>query len=166
MFRAFAIAVAISASVPAFAGGVAVVDFQKAVNETDEGKTAQSKLDGMYSTRMAEIQKKEAALKKEIEDFQSRAMVLSATARAEEEQALMMKQQQFQQLSMQYEQEMQQTYYTMLQELDKKMRATSAVVAKEKGYDLVLDRAAVIYMGGSTIDMTDVLVQRYNAAQK
>ena len=30
-------------------------------------------------------------------------------------------------------------------------------------YAVVLDKAAVVYYGGDTVDMTDVLIQRYNA---
>lgn len=165
---ALALALNVALAVPssALAGGIAIVDFQRAVNETTEGKSAQSKLDTMYAARRTEIEKMEADLSKEIEDFKSRAMILSDSARSEAEQQLMGKQQRFQQLYLQYEQEMQQTYYTLLQDLDTKMRAISEKVAKEKGYDLVLDRAAVVYMGGSTVDMTDDLVKRYNAGNQ
>ncbi|MEZ4319148.1 MAG: OmpH family outer membrane protein [Myxococcota bacterium] len=171
MIRALAIALFIvlsSLSTPsvALAGGIAVVDFQRAVNETDEGKAAQTKLDNMYSSRLGELKKLEEQLQTEFKDFQSRALVLSDAQKMEEEKKLAAKEQQFLQLNQKYEVEMQQTYYTMLQDLDVKMRAISEKLAKDKGYDIVLDRAAVVYMGGTTIDMTDELVQRYNAAQK
>lgn len=146
------------------AGGIAVIDFQRAVTETNEGKEAQKKLDSMYSARKGEIEKKQQELESEFNDFQSRAILLSDEAKAEAERGLMIKQQEFQQLYMQYEQEMQQTYMTMLQDLDTKMRRTAESVAKDKGFDIVIDRAAVVYMGGSTVDMTDALVQRYNAS--
>lgn len=164
MVRTFALVVMLLVSLPAWAGGIAIVDFQRAVNETEEGKGAQKKLDTMYASRKGEIAKKAEVLEAEIKDFQNRSMILSESARAEEEQKLYGKQQEFQQLSMKYESEMQQTYYTMLQDLDVKMRVISEKVAKEKGYDLVIDRAAVVYMGGSTVDMTDELVKRYNAS--
>lgn len=163
MTRVLAFALALTLAHPAFAGGIAVIDFQRAVNETNEGKAAQAKLDGMYSSRRGEIEKMERELATEIEDFKSRAMILSESARGDAEQQLMAKQQRFQQLYVQYEQEMQQTYLTLLQDLDTKMRTISEKVAKEKGYDLVIDRAAVVYMGGTTVDMTDELVKRYNA---
>ena len=151
------------ASTDALAGGIAVIDFQRAVTETNEGQAAQTKLDGMYSARKTEIENKQKALEAEFNDFQSRAMILSDSAKAEAEQKLMRKQGEFQQLYMQYEQEMQQTYMTMLQELDQKMRQASEKVAKQRGFDLVIDRAAVVYMGGDTVDMTDDLVKAYNA---
>ncbi|MCB9678554.1 MAG: OmpH family outer membrane protein [Alphaproteobacteria bacterium] len=166
MLRALAFAAALSVSTSAFAGGIAVVDFQRAVNETEEGKQAQTKLDAMYSSRLGELKKLEDELKAEYEDYKNRALVLSDAQKMEEEKKIGMKEQRFLQLNQQYEAEMQQTYYTMLQDLDVKMRTISEKLAKEKGYDLVLDRAAVVYMGGTTIDMTEELVKRYNAAQK
>lgn len=149
-------------STPAFASGIAVVDFQRAVTETDEGKSAQQRLDAMYSSRKTEIEKMQSDLEAELQDFQARAMILSEEARAEAEQGLMVKQQQFQSLYVQYQQEMQQNYYTLLQDLDTKMRALTETIAREKGYDLVVDRAAIVYVGGSTVDMTDELIVRYN----
>lgn len=163
MNRFLALSFTLLLSTQALAGGIAVIDFQRAVNETNEGKAAQTKLDTMYASKKTEIETKQKELETEIKDFESRAMILSEAARNEARDKLVQKQAAFQQLYMQYEGEMQQTYMTMLQELDQKMRAISEKVAKEKGYDLVIDRAAVVYMGGSTVDMTNELVQRYNA---
>ena len=149
-------------STPAMAAGIAVVDFQRAVTETDEGKAAQQRLDAMYASRKTEIEKMQSDLETELKDFQARAMILSEEARAEAEQTLMVKQQQFQALYVQYQQEMQQNYFTLLQDLDTKMRALTETIAREKGFDLVVDRAAIVYVGGGTIDMTDELIVRYN----
>ena len=74
----------------------------------------------------------------------------------------MAKQQRFQQMYMQYEQEMQSTYYQLLADLDAKMRTLTEKIAKEKSYSLVVDKAAVVYVGSDTIDMTNDLIQRYN----
>lgn len=163
MLRWFTLLIALFVATPAMAGALAVVDFQRAVNETEEGQAAQTRLDTMYGTRKAEIERLQTELEKEIEDYQARAMILSEDARADAEQNLMVKQQRFEATYMQYQQEMQQTYLTLLQDLDQKMRTLSEAIAKEKQYDLVLDRAAVIYVGGATVDMTDELIRRYNA---
>ncbi len=154
--------VALIVAAPSFAGTIAVVDFQRAVTETNEGKSAQARLDAMYATRKNEVERLRNELETELKDFQARAMILSEAARAEQEQGLMLKQQNFQNTYMQYQQEMQQNYYTLLQDLDTKMRALTATIAKEKGYSLVLDSAAVVYSGGDTVDMTNELIKRYN----
>lgn len=166
MLRALIACFVLLAATPAFAGPIAVVDFQRAVTETDQGKAAQKKIDDMYESRRGEIERMQSDLEKQIQDFQARAMILSDQARAEQEQQLMLKQQQFQKRSMQYEVELQQTYSTLLAELDQKMRALSVTIAKEKGYDLVIDSAVVVHVGGAVVDMTNELVARYNKTHK
>jgi outer membrane protein len=138
------------------------VDFERAVNETDEGKSAQTQLETMYATRKAELDAMGKELESELADYQTRSQVMTDAARAELEAGIVAKQQRFQQLYQQYEQEMQTTYYQLLADLDTKMRALTGTIAKENGYALVVDKAAVVYSGGDTVDMTDTLIQRYN----
>ena len=150
-------------ALPAWAGGIAVVDFQRAVTETEEGKSAQKKIDAMYLSRKTEIERLKTDLDSKIKDYQARALILSEEARSQEEQKLGGQQQQFEQTYMQYQQEVQQTYMTLLQDLDEKMRTIAQALAKEKGYSVVLDSAAIVYHGADVADMTDPLVQRYNS---
>lgn len=164
LVRWFTLALMLLISAPALAGGVAIVDFQRAVMETTEGKSAQERLDTMYSSKRADIDTMRTQLEKDLKDYQSRALILSDDARAQAEKDLMTKQQRFEQTYMAYQQEMQQTYYTLLSDLDEKMRALTEKIAKEKQYDVVLDRAVVVYFGGETVDMTDDLIKRYNTA--
>jgi len=162
MNRLFVALFALSLSAQAYAGGFAVIDFERAVNETDEGKAAQERLDTMYATRKEEIERMRVELEKELEDYQARSMILSEEARAETERRLVEKQQTFESTYMRYQTEMQQTYYTLLSDLDEKMRKLTKTIAAEAGYDLVIDKAAVVYSGGTTVDMTDTLIKRYN----
>jgi len=141
---------------------IAVVDFERAVLETREGKEAQQRLDTMYASRKAEIEKLQEELERDLEDYQARALVLNDEARAATEQELMAKQQRFEQTFYRYQQEMQQTYFTLLQGLDQKMRALTEVIAAEKGCDVVLDGTVVVYQGGTAIDLTAELITRYD----
>ncbi len=166
MRRLVALLFALSFSVLAHAGTIAVIDFERAVMETEEGKEAQSRLDTMYSTRKTEIERLRDELQAEMEDYQARSMILSDTARADTERRLLEKQALFEQTYTRYQGEMQQTYMTLLQDLDEKMRKMTITVAKEQGYDLVIDKAAVVYVGAQTTDMTDLLIKRYNKSQE
>lgn len=154
---------ALATPLSAFAGGLAVVDFERAVNETDEGREAQSSLDTMFSARQGELERLESDLQTAVADYEQRKLILSDSARAEEERSLLTKQSEYQQLAMQYEQEMQTTYMTLLQDLDQKMRRLTETIAAEHQYDVVIDRAAVVYVGPGATDMTDELITRYNA---
>lgn len=150
-------------SAPAFAGKICTVDFQKAVTDTQEGKSAQSRIDTMYSTRKAELERMQSELEKAIKDYQGRAMILSADAKAQEEQKLALQQQTFERTYMQYQQEMQQTYGALLGDLDEKMRSIAKEVGKAQTCAIVLDSAVAVYASEEVGDITPALVQRYNA---
>lgn len=150
------------AGAPAMANKLCVVDFQTAVTETQEGKSAQKKIDAMYSSRKDELARMQSELEKAIADLQSRAMILSPEARAEEEQKLSLRQRTFEQTYMQYQNEMQQTYFGLLGDLDEKMRTTAGEVGRSNGCSLVLDTAVVVFKAADVLDISSTLVQRYN----
>lgn len=146
----------------AFATKICVVDFQRAVTETTEGKAAQAKIDSMYASRKGELERMEAELQKAIEDYQKRAAILSNEARASEEQKLALQQRTFEQTYLQFQQEMQQSYVAQLQDLDTKMRTVAGQVGKEATCSIVVDSAVVVYSGTDVVDVTTTLVNKYN----
>lgn len=140
-----------------------MIDFQTAVTETAEGKSAQTKIDTMYSSRRSELERMQQELDKAIKDYQSRAMILTGDAKAQEEEKLALKQRSFEQTYMQYQNEMQQTYAQLLGDLDEKMRKVAQTVGKEQGCTVVIDKAVVVYAGPDLADVTPTLVSKYNA---
>ncbi len=164
MFRNFFLLIALFATVPAYATKIAVVDFQLAVSETDEGKAATKRIETMYQNRISEMERMEAELKKDYEDYQSRAMILSPEAQQEAQQAIMVKERRYQETQMQYQQELQQAQGQALMELSEKIKAMAESMGKEKGFDLVLEAGVVLYFGGDVADLTPDLITRYNAS--
>jgi Skp family chaperone for outer membrane proteins len=152
----------LATSTPAWALKICTVDFQQAVTQTAEGKAAQTKIDTMYSSRKSELERMQATLEKAIADYQSRQLILSADAKAQEEQKLALQQRTFEQTYMQYQNEMQQEYMALLGNLDEKMRAVAQVVGKENACTAIIDRAAVVYTGPDAADVTTTLVTKYN----
>ena len=146
----------------AFAEKLCTIDFQKAVTDTAEGKAAQAKIDNMYATRKGELERMQTELQKAVEDYQKRAAILSNEARTAEEQKLALQQRTFEQTYMQFQDEMQQTYTSMLGELDGKMRQIAIAVGKESSCTIVIDTAVVVYAGTDVLDVTGMLVTRYN----
>lgn len=165
MFRSFFLLICLFMAVPAMATPtIAVVDFQKAIEQIPDGKAAKTKIETMYATRKGEIDRMQQTYEREVKDYESRALILSEEARGEAEQQLLQKRAQLEQTLYQYEGELQQTQMTLMQDLLEKMRAMAETVAKEKGYGIVLDSAVIVYMGPDVIDMTPELVKRYTSA--
>ena len=73
MVRVFSAVALLSLAPVAQAGSMCTVDFQKAVTETNEGKSAQSKIDGLFKSRQDELVKMQTDFEQQVADFQKRA---------------------------------------------------------------------------------------------
>jgi Skp family chaperone for outer membrane proteins len=71
----------------------------------------------------------------------------------------------FQQTYARAESEMQQAYYAAMQDFIEKMKKIAVAIGQERGYTVVLEatEGGVVYWSDS-VDITDELIKRYNAA--
>ena len=76
-------------SLPAWAGGIAVVDFQKALTQIQEGKKVEAELNTLMQQKQGEVQQLQINLQTQMQQYQQQQALLSDQARAEKEQALM-----------------------------------------------------------------------------
>ncbi len=140
---------------------IAVVDMQKAIQATAEGKKAKTELEGEFEKKKKELQKREADLKKMGEDIEKKKAVLS-------EEALGKKQSEFQEEMMKYREtmgksqvEIQKKERDLTAPILEKMRKIIEKVAKEKGFNLVLENSGSILFAEKTNDITDDVVKAY-----
>jgi len=145
------------------AAKIGTVDYGRAIQEIDEGKAAQQRLDTMYAGEQAKIQQLEAELTALGQEYESKRAILSDTARAEYEQRLTQKQYEFQQAYAQADYEMQAAYYSAMEQLMTGLKGVAEDIGKEGSYDLILEvsQGMVLYSSGE--DLTDKVIQRYNA---
>ncbi len=164
LLGAFALAgVAASGSAAAGELKICVVDADQALAETKEGKAAKAKLEGMFTAKRAELAKAEEDFAKAVEDYRSRAPILSEAARAETEKKLAEQQAAGQQAAMTAEMEMQQTYEELLAGIQEKLIAVSEDVAKTKACTVLLQRAAALYVSSDVVDVTGDVIKAYDA---
>lgn len=167
-------------SLPAWAGGVAVVDFQMAINEVSEGEQARAALKAFEEQKQAEINAleqqlmaKEQQFESELTTYQSQVQmnILTPEARAQKEQQLgqiqneyALLQQQYQQTGMQAEMELQQMYTEKMDTIISKMRTVSEAIAQERGLDMVYEvtESGLVYIAPTVVDITPDLIRRYN----
>jgi outer membrane protein len=143
---------------------IAVVDLRRALNETNEGKQAMKKLTRHKNKMQKKItakEKKIMEMKKTIEQQQN---VLN-------KEAMQKKVEQYYQAVT----ELQQTYTQFQRELvEKESKATEKILTKmakimkeigrEEGYTMVFDSSAgAVVWAPSHLDLTDKLIQKYNA---
>jgi len=166
MIRSFFLLIALLVTFPAQAAKIAVVDFQRAVIETNEGKAATARIETMYQNRIAEMTRVENEIKKDYEDYQSRAMILSPEAQQDAQMQIRAKEQRYLEMQAQYQQELQQAQGQALMDLSEKIKTVAESLGKEKGFDLVVEASVVLYAGDNVPDLTTELVNRYNASGK
>ncbi len=172
--RVLAATLALSAASATLAAGeafaqavkIATVDFQRAISEVNEGKAAKARLEKMFDEKRMALQKMEQQLMTAQADYEKQAMVLSDAARKAKEQELMQAQASFQQTYMQSEQDFQMAYGQAMDGLITKMKTLTEVLAKEKGYSLVIEvnEGGVVYTSPA-FDLTADLITRYNAGK-
>ncbi len=140
---------------------IAVVDMQKAIQSTVEGKKAKTELEGEFEKKKKELQKREVDLKKMGEDIEKKKAVLS-------EEALGKKQAEFQEEMMKYRDvmgksqvEIQKKERDLTAPILEKMRKTIEKVAKEKGFNLVLENSGSILFADKANDITEDVVKAY-----
>jgi len=166
MVRTFFLLIALFATLPAHAAKIGVVDFQRAVAETNEGKAETARIETMYQNRIAEMTRVENELKKDYEDFQSRALILSPEAQQDAQMNIRAKEQRYLEMQSQYQMELQQAQGKALLELSEKIKSVADTLGRERGFDLVVEASVVLFAGEGVTDLTTDLVNRYNASGK
>ncbi len=150
-------------SAPADAAKIGTVDYGRAIQEIDEGKAAQQRLDTMYAGEKAKIEQLEAELNSLAQEYESKRAILSDTARAEYEQRLTQKQYEFQQAYAQADYEMQVAYFSAMEQLMSGLQTVAEDIGREGSYELILEVSQGMVLYSSGADLTDTVIQRYNA---
>ncbi len=140
---------------------IAVVDFQAALNQVQEGTTAMARLEGMRDEKMKAIDVRRQALATMQTELRNQSALLSESARASKEEAFLKAQAEFQQLAQQAEQDLQNTYMSIMDGLVSKLREEASGIGRERGYTLILEKSNIVY-SASLDDLTAELVTRYN----
>ncbi len=144
---------------------IATVDFQRALNDVGEAGTVRGKLEGMFTERKAAIDKMKVQLDAQQADLQKQSAILSDSARKAKEDTFQRQAMEFQSTYSRYEGEMQQAYYSAMEQFIEKMKKIAVVIGQERGYTMVVEvtEGGVVY-SLPAIDITDELIKRYNAA--
>ncbi len=142
---------------------VGVVDFTRAINETNEGKAAQARLDSMVAGKKAELEQMEASLKALADEYQTKGPTLSEEARKGYEQRLYQGQGQLQQAAAMNEQAMQAQYVQVMDTVFNSLKAQASAIGKAGGYTVILESSqGGVLFAKDGIDLTDKVIARAN----
>ena len=145
---------------------IGVVDMQRALMEIEDGRKAKANLKQVFDQKQKVLDKQQADLKALKESLEKQRNVL---ARDVMEKKLGEYQRAFAELQstyMAFQQELGAKEGDLTKPIIERLQRIMRRIGQTDGYALILDRgeAGVVYVP-STYDLTDLLIQRYNAGE-
>lgn len=152
---------AAGAAAPAAGAKIAIVDMAKAINDTNEGKAAKSRLEREMTRRQQELDRKQREFETFATELQASFNMLSDSVKEQKMQTYQQKAAEIQELFMTHQQELARAESEATSRIVERLTAVVQQVAQRGSYTLVLDKAAVLYSVGGT-DITAQVVSAYN----
>jgi outer membrane protein len=143
---------------------IGLVDFQRALNEVNEGKNAKAALKTQFETKQNALTAKQESLKTLKDQLETQRAALSADAMKKKEAEYRDQFLELQKTLAQYRNEMATKEAEMTQNIVKKMRGTVAAIGAKDGYNLIFETSqdALLYAPNAT-DITTQVVTAFNA---
>jgi outer membrane protein len=160
---------AFSALVPrvssAQATKIAVVDLQRAITETEDGRKAKDKLKKLFEGRQKELDKKQQDLKKLKDELDQQKNVLARDALEAKVESYQKQLVDLQQIYVDYQRELAEKEGELTKVIVERMERILRRMGQTDGYSLIVDRASGVIYVPTNLDLTDVLIQRYNSGE-
>ena len=146
---------------------VVVVDFERAVVESEEGKKASDKFNGILQAKQGEVEKKQKELDDQQKKLQTGARTLSDQAKADIQRDIDRRTTELQRLNEDAQRELQSSRDELLKPIAERASAVLGVMAEQESYTLVIDisnpESNVVWKNPKN-DITDELIKRINAS--
>jgi outer membrane protein len=145
---------------------IGVVDMQRALMETEDGRKAKDQLKKLFDQRQKTLDKQQNDLKVLKESLEKQRDVLARdvlTKKLEEYQKAFAE---LQTTYLEFQRELAAKEGELTKPILERMQRVMRRIGQADGFALILERgeAGVVYVP-STYDLTDVLIQRYNAGE-
>jgi len=145
---------------------IAVVDLQRAINETEDGRKSKDKLKKLFESRQQGLDKKQNELKTLKEELEKQQKVLSREAFETKVESYQKQLVELQQVYVDYQRELAEKEGELTKQIIERMERILRRIGQTEGYQMIVERneAGVIYVP-TNLDLTDVVIQRYNAGE-
>lgn len=162
------------AAVTLFAAGAhaadfkaAYVDLQRAIQETDEGKAAMTRLKAWVESKEKQVEKEKTAFQSEVDAFQKQSATMEEKARGAKEQELQKKYLELAQKAEKARGEMAEQQRKELGNVMPKMEQLLGQIAQREGLTMVFDKSSSgLAWAPASLDLTNELIRTYNSQFK
>lgn len=166
---AFVLATLLAAAIQpeiAAAQKVGVVDMQRALMETEDGRKAKDRLKKIFDDRQKTLDKQQTDLKVMKDGLEKQRDVLAREVLAKKLEEYQKAFGALQTTYMEFQRELAAKEGEMTKPILDRMQRIVRRIGQAEGYAMIVERgeAGVVYVP-STYDLTDVLIQRYNAGE-
>jgi outer membrane protein len=146
---------------------VALVDVQRCILETGEGKAARTDLEKTYAKGQAQLERKAGALEKRLRDLQAKAAMLSDAELGRRQEELMRAQAELEQLSEELQEEVMQKEALLTEKIYNKVASIVKQIALEENLQVVLVRSEMtVLWANPKLDLTNRIIVRYDKQNK
>ncbi|MDO9565339.1 MAG: OmpH family outer membrane protein [Candidatus Desulfaltia sp.] len=140
---------------------IGIVDFQRILENSSTGKSAQSEINEKGKNMEAELKVKGAAIEELQKKLERDALVMSKEMREEKGREVRIKINDIKVLQKRYLSEFRELENRLVMRIKKDVMGIVEEIGKKEGYLLIIEKAGVLYYP-NTIDLTDKLIQLYN----
>jgi outer membrane protein len=142
---------------------LAVVDVQRCLLDTKEGKKAKSELETAFKKGQSKIDKKAGEVQKQMADLQAKASMLSDSELRKRQEEIMRKQQELEQLGYELQEHVAEKEALLTEKIYNNVSTIVKQIALEEGVQVVLVRSemTVIYVDPK-LDLTNRVIVRYD----
>lgn len=138
---------------------IAVVDMQQIMQRSGDMKGIQESLEKEFKPRRDKLISMEGKIKADMEKFKKEAAVMSKADQKKMQEKIISAQREFEQEGQKYQRELSAKHNAEMQKLYAKVRTVIEKVAKDGGYDLVLQKEAAPYVVNK-LDLTDKVIKK------
>ncbi len=142
---------------------IAIVDVQRCLMETNEGREAKKDLETTFTKGQVKLEAKAKKLESKLRDLQAKASMLSEAELMKRQQELMRSQSELQQLGMELQEEVANKEALLTEKIYNKVSAIVKQVALEDDVEVVLVRSELTVLYSSPkLDLTNRVIVRYD----
>ncbi len=146
---------------------VAVVDVQRVILETREGRRAKKDLERTFAKSQARLEAKQRDLQKRFEDLQAKAPMLSERMLLQRQQELVRSQSELERLTMELQEEIVQKEGLLTEKIYKKVAVIVRQIALEEKVQTVLVRGEMtVLFANPKLDLTNRVIVVYDKKHK
>jgi outer membrane protein len=142
---------------------LAVVDMQRAILETEEGRRAKNQLKKLFESRQEQLNDRQESLKRLKADLEKQERVLSRDAlqkrMSEYQEQLVSLQKNY----MEYQQELAQREAALTKEILVNLQGVVRQIGTAEGYTAIFDQSGIVW-APTHIDLTDRVIAEFNRA--